>query len=105
MGPFTHNIQTQILNRLLKVPGSTPKCALLKEMGLMKVMHVANQRKLEYYMDLHNREEGRLEVKMRIHQEKKAMSYEKDIEELKKFYNIREDLKRIESKKGKKKKK
>ena len=39
---------------------------------------------------------------MRIHQEKKAMSYEKEIEELKKFYNIREDLKIIEAKEGKK---
>merc|ERR1711874_412034 len=79
-----NNIQTQFLTRL------------------MKVMHVANQRKLEYYMELHNREESRLEVKMRIHQEKKAMSYEKEIEELKIFYNIREDLKRIEVKEGKK---
>ena len=65
-------------------------------------MHVANQRKLEYYMELHNREGSRLEVKMRIHQEKKSRSYEKEIEELKKFYNIREDLKRIEAKEGKK---
>merc|ERR1711874_788206 len=97
-----NNIQTQFLTRLLKVPGSTLKCALLKEMGLMKVMHVANQRKLEYCMELHNREESRLEVKMRIHQEKKAMSYEKEIEELKILYNIREDLKRIEVKEGKK---
>ena len=71
-------------------------------MGLMKVIHVANQRKLEYYIELHNREESRLEVKMRIHQERKAMSYEKEIEELKKFYNIREDLKRVEVKEGKK---
>ena len=30
------------------------------------------------------------------------MSYEKEIEELKKFYNIREDLKRVEVKEGKK---
>ena len=97
-----NNIQTQFLNKLLKVPISTPKCALLKEMGLMKVIHVANQRKLEYYIELHNREESRLEVKMRIHQERKAMSYEKEIEELKKFYNIREDLKRVEVKEGKK---
>ena len=51
---------------------------------------------------LYNREENRLEIKMRIHQKKKAMSYEKEIEELKKFYNIREDLKRIEAKEGKK---
>ena len=68
----------------------------------MKVMHVANQRKLEFYMELHNREESRLEVKMRIHQEKKAMSYEKKIKELKNFYNIREELKRIEAKEGEK---
>ena len=97
-----NNIQTQFLNRLLKVPRSTPKCALLKEMGVRKVMHIANQRKLEYYIELHNREESRLEVKMRIHQEKKSMSYEKEIEELKKFYNIREDLKIINAKEGKK---
>ena len=63
---------------------------------------MANQRKIEYYMELHNREKSRLEVKMRIHQEKKSMSYEKEIEELKKFYNIRADLKRIEAKEGKK---
>ena len=44
--------------------------------------------------------ESRLEIKMRIHQEKKAMLYEKEIEELKKFYNIREELKRIDAKKG-----
>ena len=63
-------------------------------------MHVANQRKLEYYMELHNREGSRLEVKMRIHQGKKERSYEKESEELKKCYNIREDLKRIEAKEG-----
>ena len=97
-----NNIQTQFLNRLLKVPRSTPKCALLKEMGVRKVTHIANQRKLEYYIELHNREESRLEVKMRIHQEKKAMSYEKEIKELKKFYNIREDLKIVKAKEGKK---
>ena len=39
---------------------------------------------------------------MRIHQERKAMSYEKEIEELRKFYNIRENLKRVEVKEGKK---
>ena len=70
-------------------------------MGLTKLMHIANQRKLEYYIELHNREESRLEVKMRIHQEEKAMSYEKEIEELKAFYMIREDLKILEIKEGK----
>ena len=32
-----------------------------------------------------------------------TLSYEKDIEELKTFYNIIEDLKRLEAKEGKKK--
>ena len=77
-------------------------CTVERNETIMTVMHVANQRKLEYYMELHNREESRLQVKMRIHQEKKAMSYEEEIEELKKFYNIREDLKKIEAKEGKK---
>ena len=70
-------------------------------MGLTKVMYTANQRKLEYYIELHNREESRLAVKMRIHQEEKAMSYEKEIEELKAFYMIKEDLKILETKEGK----
>merc|ERR1739840_33165 len=60
----------------------------------------------EFYIDIHNREETRLEVQMRIHQEKKDhkdMTYKKEIEELKKFYNITEDLKNIEAKEGKRK--
>ena len=40
---------------------------------------------------------------MRIHQEKKDMTYEREIEELKKIYNIAEDLKNIEAKEGKRK--
>ena len=43
---------------------------------------------------------------MRIHQEKKDhkdMTYKKEIEELKKIYNITEDLKNIEAKEGKRK--
>ena len=43
---------------------------------------------------------------MRIHQEKKDqkdMTYEKEIEELKKIYNTAEDLKNIEAKEGKRK--
>ena len=52
---------------------------------------------------MYNREENRLEVQMRIHQEKKNMTYEKEIEELKNIYNIKENLKNIEAKEGKKK--
>ena len=96
-----NNVQTQFLARLLNVPRTTPKCALLKETGLVKITHIANLRKLEFYIELHNREETRLEVQMRIHQEKKDMTYEKEIEELKEFYNIKEDLKNIEKREGK----
>ena len=95
-------VQTQYLTQLLQVPITTPKCGLLKETGLMKILHTANLRKLEFYIDLHNREENRLEVKMRMHQEKKNMTYEKEIEDLKKAYNIKENLKSIEAKEGKK---
>ena len=38
---------------------------------------------------------------MRIHQEEKEMSYEKEIEELKAFYMIRGDLKLLEINEGK----
>ena len=97
------NVQTSYLTQLLEVPRTTPKCGLLKETGLMKISHMANLRKIEFYIDMYNREENRLEVQMRIHQEKKNMTYEKEIEELKKIYNIKENLKSIEAKEGKKK--
>ena len=69
----------------------------------MKISHVVNLRKIEFYIDMYNREENRLEVQMRIHQEKKNMTYEKEIEELKNIYNIKENLKNVEAKEGKKK--
>merc|ERR1712055_283670 len=96
-----NNVQTQFLAKLLNVPQTTPKCALLKETGQVNITHIANLRKLEFYIELHNREETRLEVQMRIHQEKKDMSYEKEIKELKEYYNIKEDLKNIEKREGK----
>ena len=96
-----NSIQTQYLTRLLKIPRTTPRSALLTETGLMKVEHIANQRKLEYYIDLNNREEWRLEVKMKNLQEQKNMSYKKEIEELTEKYNIRENLKIINAKEGK----
>merc|ERR1712008_466722 len=100
-----NNVQTQFLARLLNVPRTTPKCALLKETGQVNITHIANLRKREFYIELHNREETRLEVQMRIHQEKKDMTYEKEIKELKEYYNIKEDLKNIEKREGKKRKK
>ena len=72
-----NSIQTQYLTRLLKIPRTTPRSALLTETGLMKVEHIANQRKLEYYIDLNNREKWRLEAKMKKLQEQKNMSYKK----------------------------
>ena len=67
---------------------------------LIKIEHIANQRKLEYYIELHNREEECLEVKIRKYQEDERMTYEIEIEELIKFYNIEENIKEI----GKRKK-
>ena len=97
------NVQTSYLTQLLDVPMTTPKCGLLKETELMKISHMANLRKIEFYIDIYNREENRLEVQMRRHQEKKNMMYEKEIEELKRKYSIKENLKSIEAKEGKKK--
>ena len=96
-----NKVQTQFLAKLLRVPSTTPKCALLKETGQVKATHTANLRKLEFYIDLHSREDTCLKVQMRMHQEKKDMNYEKEIEELKKYYNIKEDIKSIETKVGK----
>ena len=96
-----NNVQTTFLSRLLRVPKTTPKCALIHETNSTKVEHLANQRKLEYYIDLHNREETRLEVRIRKYQEETNMSYEKEIEELKKLYKIEDNLKKIEKREGK----
>ncbi|CAL4083876.1 unnamed protein product, partial [Meganyctiphanes norvegica] len=93
-----NKIQTQYLNRLLRVSKTTPKCALIKENELMKIEHIANQRKLEYNIDLNNREDWRLEVKARKIQEEKKLKYYNEIEELKVFYNIKENLNEVDPK-------
>ena len=98
----TNQVQTQFLTKLLGVAGTTPRCALLHETGLIKIEHIANQRKLEYYIELHNREEECLEVKIRKYQEEERMTYEIEIEELIKFYNIEENIKEIGKYEGKK---
>ena len=56
-----NNVQTQFLARLLNVPQTTPTCALLKETGQVNIIHIANLRKFEFYIELHNKEETRLE--------------------------------------------
>ena len=58
-----NEIQTDYVIKLLKVPDTTPKCALIGGLNLTKIEHVANTIKLQYYVDLQNREENKLEVK------------------------------------------
>ena len=83
-----NDVQTDYLIKLLKVPCTTPKCALIGGLNLTKIEHIANTRKLQYYVDLINREENKLEVKMQLLQQSKDMSYEREINELKVKYNI-----------------
>ena len=88
-----NDVQTDYLIKLLKVPITTPKCALIGGLNLTKIEHIANTRKLQYYVDLINREEHKLEVKMQLMQQNKDMSYEREINELKLKYNINISLK------------
>ena len=83
-----NGVQTNYLANLLNVPVTTPKCALVGILNLTKIEHIANTRKLEYYVDLQNREENKLEVKIQKLQESTNMSYEREINELKEKYNI-----------------
>lgn len=88
-----NSVQTQYLTKLLRVPKTTPKSALLRETNLMKIEHIANMKKLEYFIDLSNREEWKLEVRIKRLIEEKNMTYKKEIEEIKEKYNIRINLK------------
>ena len=83
-----NGVQTSYLTKLLDVPVTTPKCALIGSLNLTKIEHIANARKLQYYVDLQNREENRLEVKMQKLQQNKNMSYEREINELREKYNL-----------------
>ena len=83
-----NGVQTNYLSKLLNVPSTTPKCALVGSLKLTKIEHIANTRKLQYYVDLQNRDKNKLEVKMQKIQQSKNMSYEKEINELKEKYNI-----------------
>merc|ERR1711915_603664 len=83
-----NNVQTDYLTRLLEVPRTTPKYALLNSLNLIEIEHIANTRKLQYYIDLQNRDEKKLEAQMQKLQQIKNMSYEREINELKEKYKI-----------------
>ena len=89
------NIQTQYLAKVLRVPVTTPKCALLSEMDLMKIEHIENLRKLEYFVEISNRDEEKLEVKIKTLMERKEMSYIKEINDLKKMYNLNQSIEKM----------
>ena len=71
------NIQTQFLTKLLRLPRTTPKCALFLETKTVKLEHLINQRKIEYYININNREEEALEYKIRKYGEKMRESMRK----------------------------
>ena len=83
-----NGVQTNYLAKLLNVPVTTPKCSLVGGLRLTKIEHIANTRKLQYYVDLINREESRLEVKMQKLQQNRNMSYEMEIKELLEKYKL-----------------
>ena len=88
-----NSVQTDYKKKLLNIHRTTPKCALLGALNLTKIYHIANIRKLQYYVDLQNREEWKLEVKMQKLQQTKNMSYDREIKELTEKYNINISLK------------
>merc|ERR1739840_39927 len=98
-------VQTQYLTRLLIIPKTTPRSALLRETNLMKIEHIVNMKKIDYFIDLTSREESKLEVTIKKLIEEKNMTYIKEIEEIRKQYNIRIKLEDLSPKKKKKKKK
>ena len=72
-----NGVQSNYITKLLNVPSTTPYYALAGGLKLTKIEHIANTRKLQYYVDLQNRVTNKLEVKMQKLQESKNMSYEK----------------------------
>lgn len=93
-----NNIQTQFLTKVMKIPRTTPKCALLHATSQIKMEHRINRRKLEYYIELNNREEERNEVKMKQHCEETGKLYATEINELKNKYNITEHIEDLQRK-------
>ena len=90
-----NGVQTNYLAKLLNVPVTTPKCSLVGGLRLTKIEHIANTRKLQYYVDLINREESRLEVKMqKLQQNRNKM----EIKELVEIYKLDLCLKGVNTK-------
>ena len=97
-----NQVQTQYLTRLLIIPKTTPRSALLRETNLMKIEHIVNMKKIDYFIDLTSREESKLEVKIKKLIEEKNMTYIKEIEEIREQYNIRIKLEDLSPKEAKK---
>ena len=88
-----NGVQTNYITKLLNVPSTTPKCALVGGPKLTKIEHIANTRKLQYYVDLQNRDKNKLEVKMQKLQQNNNTTYDSEISELKEKYNFKICLK------------
>merc|ERR1739842_243123 len=95
-----NQVQTQYLTRLLIIPKTTPRSALLRETNLMKIEHIVNMKKIDYFIDLTSREENKLEAKIKKLIEEKNMTYKKEIEEIREQYNIRIKLEDLSPKEG-----
>merc|ERR1739842_100919 len=95
-----NQVQTQYLTRLLIIPKTTPRSAILRETNLMKIEHIVNMIFFDYFIDLTSREESKLEVKINKLIEEKNMTYKKEIEEIREQYNIRIKLEDLSSKEG-----
>ena len=87
-----NSVQTQYINRVLKLPKSTPTTAIMKEMNIMKVEHMANLRKIEYYIELQNRENINMEVRINNLQKENKLKYQQEIADLKEIYGININL-------------
>merc|ERR1739840_37246 len=90
------------MGRLLIIPKTTPRSALLRQTSLMKIEHIVNMKKFDYFIDLTSREESKLEVKIKKLIEEKNMTYIKEIEEIREQYNIRIKLEDLSPKEAKK---
>merc|ERR1739840_37261 len=73
-----------------------------RETNLMKIEHIVNMKKIDYFIDLTSREESKLEVKIKKLIEEKNMTYIKEIEEIREQYNIRIKLEDLSPKEAKK---
>ena len=77
---------------MFQVPRTTPKCALIYETKGMKNEHKITQRKLEYYIELNNRNEESIESTMKTFCVENEREYLKEIQQLKEKHNINEKI-------------